>query len=125
MNRQPNPVAFISTMKNIWAVINGVDITNVGRNLYQIQFYHWRDKQKVLLGQPWHFDKFPLLLEEFDKVVKPSDLVIFKLPLWARFYDIPFRDRGNDANAKTLGNKIGEFLDAAKSSRYGMENRCG
>lgn len=38
MNRYPDPVAFISTMKGVWSVKNGVEIVNIGRNLYQIQF---------------------------------------------------------------------------------------
>lgn len=36
MNRYPDPVAFISTMKGVWSVKNGVEIVNIGRNLYQI-----------------------------------------------------------------------------------------
>ena len=115
--RVPNPNAFISTMKNEWMVKNGVEISRIGRNLFQIQFFHWQDKQRILDGQPWHFDKYPLLLEEIDQAVKPSDLNMFHLPIWARFYDLPFKGRGNNENAKVLGNKIGIFLEAAKPNR--------
>lgn len=38
--RNPNPTAFISTMKGIWTVKYGVEIVNLGRNLYQIKFFH-------------------------------------------------------------------------------------
>ena len=31
-----------------------------------------------------------------DQVVKPSDLVMFHLPIWARYYDISFKRREND-----------------------------
>ena len=79
--RSPNPNAFISTMKSVWSVKHGLEIVHIGRNFFQIQFFHWRDKQKVLGGQPWHFDKYPLLLEDMDKAVKPSDLKIFMLPI--------------------------------------------
>lgn len=37
-NRCPNPTAFISTLKNVWMVKYGVDIINIGRNLYRFQF---------------------------------------------------------------------------------------
>lgn len=50
--RVPYPGPFIATMKSIWMVKNGIDISNIGRNLFQIQFYHWRDKKKILDGQP-------------------------------------------------------------------------
>lgn len=120
-NRNPNPTAFISTMKTVWTVKYGVELVNIGRNLYQIQFFHWRDKKKILDGQPWHFDKFPLLLEEIDTTVKPSDLEIVYLPLWARFYDIPFKGRGNEANARMLGDKLGEYMEMAKGNGCSIE----
>lgn len=60
-------------------------------------------------------------MAEIDSAVKSSDLNIFHLPLWARFYDIPFKGRGNDGNAKVLGDNIGMFLEASKSPRGGIE----
>lgn len=120
-NRTPYSATFISIMKSVWSVKDGVEIVNIGRNVYQIQFFPWRDKKKILDGQPRHFDKFPLLLEEMDMAVKPSDLKIFFLPIWARFYDIPFKGRGNEENARMLGNKIGIYMGMVKSSGYNIE----
>lgn len=77
--------------------------------MFQIQFFHWRDKQRILNGQSWHFDKFPLLLEEMDKAVNPSELEMFYLPISVRFYGLPFNGRGNFENARVLENKIGIF----------------
>lgn len=120
-NRVPNLNAFIATMKGVWLLKHGVEISNIGRNLFIIQFFHWRDKQRNLDGQSWHFDKFPLLLAEIDGVVKASDLDTYHIPLWARFYDISFRGRGNMENAKMLGNKLGKFLKVTKTSRCGID----
>ncbi|CAO2822650.1 unnamed protein product [Amaranthus hypochondriacus] len=41
--------------------------------------------------------------------------------MWARFYDIPFKGRGNEENARVFGNKIGIFMEMAKSSGYSIE----
>lgn len=123
--RNPNPNAFITTMKSVWYVKHGVDIVNIGRNLYQIQFFHWKDKLKILQGQPWHFDKFPLVLAEIDKAIKPSDLEIFYLPIWVRFYDIPFKGRDNEANAMILGNSIGRFMEMERQSKIRFEKSLG
>lgn len=120
--RVPNPSAFMATMKGIWMVRHGLDISHIGKNLFLMQFFHWRDKQKILDGQPWHFDKYSLLLAELDGVVKPSDVTLFHLPVWARFYDIPFKGRGRIENAKMLGNKVGVFLEAYKSDRESFDN---
>lgn len=59
-----NPNAFMNTIKGIWALKYGLEISNIGKNMFQFQFHHWRDKQKVIEGQPWHFDHYALLLGE-------------------------------------------------------------
>lgn len=51
-DRTLNPMAFITTIKNVWVTNHGVDINMIGKNSFQFQFYHWRDKEKVLAGQP-------------------------------------------------------------------------
>lgn len=104
--RSLNPTAFMTTIKNVWVTQYDVYINMIGRNLYQFQFYHWRDKEKVLAGQPWHFDKVALLLAETDAARTPSELQIFSLPIWVRIYDIPFRGRNNESNARSLGKKL-------------------
>lgn len=111
----------MATLKTVWTVKHGVDIINIGRNIFQFQFFHWRDKQKILMGQPWHFDRYPLLLEEVEKLVRPSDLIIYKLPMWVRFYDLPLKGRSNDENARVLGNKVGEFVEMLKVEKGSME----
>lgn len=61
-----NPTAFMATIKNVWVTQHGFDVNMIGKNLYQFQFYHWRDKEKVLRGQPWHFERVAILLAEME-----------------------------------------------------------
>lgn len=56
-----------------------------------------------------------------DSVRKPSELQFFSLPIWVRLYDIPFRGRNNESNARSLGDKIGEFMEMDKFDYIGME----
>lgn len=84
-------------------------------------FYHWRDKDRVLGGQPWHFDRVALLLTDMDKAEKPSDLQFFALPIWARVYDVPFQGRSNEVNIRILGEKIGAYIDFDRTECLGME----
>lgn len=116
-----NPDAFMTTIKNVRVTQHGVDINMIGKNTFQFQFYHWKDKEKVLNGQPWQFDKVALLLAEMNDANKPSDIQFFVLPIWVRVYNVPFRGRYNINNARVLGNKIGEFIDMDKSENLGME----
>lgn len=116
-----NPTTFIATIKNVWVIQHGVDINMIGKNTFQFQFYHWKDKERVLNGQPWHFDKVALLLTEMDDAQKPSDLQFFALPMWVRVYNVPFRGRYNEDNARILGNKIGDNIAMDKTDSLGME----
>lgn len=93
----------------------------IGKNLFQFQFYHWRDKEKVIKGQPWHFDKVALLLADMDAALKPADIQFFTLPIWVKMYNILFRGRGNEANARSMGEKIGDVMKVDKSDVLGME----
>lgn len=81
----------MKTIKNVWVTQHGVDTSMIGKDLFQFQFYHWKDKEKVLSGQPWYFDKVALLLTDMDAAQKPSDLQFYALPIWVRIYNIPFR----------------------------------
>lgn len=51
-NRVLNPTTFMTTIKNVWVTQYGVDVSMIGQNMYQFQFCHWWDKEKVLKGQP-------------------------------------------------------------------------
>lgn len=60
-----NRGAFRSTLEQIWKLRCGVEIREIGKNLFKFQFFHLKDKQRVLRGAPWWFDKV-LSLGEFD-----------------------------------------------------------
>lgn len=72
-------------------------------------------------GQPWHFDHHAILLGELEEIEKPSEAVLFQLPIWVRFYDVSFKGRYNEGNAMILGNKVGDFLMHDKRKTLGME----
>lgn len=61
-------------------------------------------------NQPWHFDRYGLFLSEMEGDKAPSEVTPYFLPLWTRFYDLPFKGRCNRVNVASLGNKIGTFM---------------
>ena len=119
--RHINVNAFMATIKNIWQPKHGLDISAMGKNMFAFQFYHWRDKQRVLEGQPWHFDHHALLLEEIDESIRPSDMEIFAFPMWVRVYNLPFKGRLINANVEAIGNKIGRFVKMDASGLVGID----
>lgn len=82
----------------------------IENNMFIIQFFHWRDKEKVLNGRPWCFDQNLLILQELDSSVQPSDIVLNTSPFWVRIYNMPFDCRTVD-NVRRLAGKLGEVLE--------------
>lgn len=65
-----------------------------------------------------------ILLMDMVEAQQLSDLQFYSLRMWARIYDVPFRGRYNESNARMLGDKIGEFIEMDRSDSLGMENLC-
>lgn len=119
--RRINSNAFMETMKNVWQPKHGVDISSIGENAFVFQFHHWKDKQRVIEEQPWHFDKHALILEDIVGHIKPSDMTLCDLPMWIRVYNLPFKGRLNTANVEAIGNKVGTFIKMDSSGSMGID----
>ncbi|XP_074293731.1 uncharacterized protein LOC141620873 [Silene latifolia] len=61
-------------------------------------------------GQPWHFDKFIWCFNDPYDDGKLSDTPLFLVPIWARVYDLPVRERANGENIRRLGMQLGQFV---------------
>lgn len=105
-----NSGALQATIKQIWRVKNGVEIRLIGENLFSFQFFNWKDKERVIQGEPWWFEKKVLVLCEINGREQSSAIKPHKTPFWVQVYDVPFILRSN-AVVKHIGNTIGEFLD--------------
>lgn len=54
----------MNTIWGIWSPQKGVEISELGKNLFVFQFSVRKYKQRVLDNQSWHFDPFLLVREE-------------------------------------------------------------
>lgn len=107
-------------MKRIWNPKHGCEANCIGDKTFYFQFHHWKDKSFVMEAQPWHFDHHILILDDVRGNCKPSDIALFEVPFWVRVYDLPFKGRTNEQNARAIGNKIGTFLEMDKSDVIGI-----
>ncbi|KAL2903368.1 hypothetical protein RDABS01_002078 [Bienertia sinuspersici] len=98
-----------------------VEINNIDKNLFIFQFYQWKDKQRVLEGHPWHFNRYALILGEMEGKEKPSDISLCHLLMWVRVYNLPFKGRMNMVNVESIGKKIGTFVKMDNSGSVGID----
>ncbi|KAL2937729.1 Structural maintenance of chromosomes protein 2, partial [Bienertia sinuspersici] len=111
----------MDTMRSLWNLKHGVEARRVEDNMFSFQFFHWRDKARILEGQPWHFDRHALCLSEINDDGKLSESQLHSLPMWVRFYSLPYKGRGNEANSQTLANKVGTFMKLDKSKEIDID----
>uniref|UniRef100_A0A803LHG7 Zinc knuckle CX2CX4HX4C domain-containing protein n=1 Tax=Chenopodium quinoa TaxID=63459 RepID=A0A803LHG7_CHEQI len=100
---------------------HGVEITNIGKNMFMFQFHHWKNKYRVIEEQPWHFDRHALLLGDITDSIKPSDTQLHHLPMWIRVYNLPLKGRLNLSNVEKIGNKLGIFVKMDNAAQVGID----
>ncbi|KAJ4851082.1 hypothetical protein Tsubulata_016155 [Turnera subulata] len=86
--------------------ISDVEEISLSRSL----FYDDRDIERVLDGEPWHFDKHVLALQETVGDEQFSSINPTTTPIWVYIYDIPPRLRSVQV-VQTLAGRIGEFME--------------
>jgi hypothetical protein len=65
------------------------------------------DKERVLEGRPWSFDRQILVLYDFDGSIPPAQMHFTYSPLWIQVHDMPLICMN-----KAVGTKIGESMGA-------------
>ncbi|OMO96530.1 hypothetical protein COLO4_15219 [Corchorus olitorius] len=74
---------------NAWKLEMGLVIKEVREKLYMFQFEDKPERDRVLLTQPWHFNKVLLALQPYDGVEKPESIVFDTCPFLVRIFDLP------------------------------------
>lgn len=65
----------------------------MGRNLFTLIFIKKANRDMVLKGCPWYFNRKLIILDEMPSDQKPKDLKLLQCLLWARVYDLPVWSR--------------------------------
>ncbi|KAJ1397132.1 Zinc finger, CCHC-type [Sesbania bispinosa] len=64
-----NVRAFKNTIMNVWKPKHGMEIWEIGRNLFSFRFFNAKDRDGVLKESPWNFDRNLVVL----KVMSPDE----------------------------------------------------
>uniref|UniRef100_A0A803L2P2 CCHC-type domain-containing protein n=1 Tax=Chenopodium quinoa TaxID=63459 RepID=A0A803L2P2_CHEQI len=109
-DRGVNFEAFKRTMIQSWMMKGKVVIRSLGINLYAFQFFHWRDKERVMTGRPWCFEQNLLLLNSISGDEQPTEVSLTHSPFWIRIENLPFNCR-SDAQVRAIAANLGEVLE--------------
>lgn len=105
----------MDTMKKIWQPKHEMEACRIDENRFSFHFFHWRDKRRVLEGQPWHFDKHALCLSEIQDEGSRRSYSYNISRYGSSSITCPLRGRGSDENIRMLASKIGVCVKIDKS----------
>ena len=92
-------------MERVWRPIKGKEFKRIGDNRILFVFLHKKDYECVLVRRPWAFEKFLLVVQEYDEETRPSENTFHRTPFQIRILDFP-----RTAMAMTMGNRIRDFI---------------
>jgi hypothetical protein len=104
-DRRVNKEAFRTVLSRLWRTVGSVVFKEVQDNIWLFEFTDNDDKERVLDGRPWSYDRHILVLNEFDGCIPPSQMEFAHSPFWVQVHDMPLICMN-----RTVGTKIGESL---------------
>ena len=66
----------------IWKLKGDLDIKEVDEKVYIFSFGKWVEKERVLIQQPWSFNKALLVMKEFDGKNITNSIELSWCPFW-------------------------------------------
>jgi hypothetical protein len=104
-DKKINKGAFQNFLSQLWRTVGTVIFNEVQENVWIFEFEDVGDKERVLEGRPWSFDRQILVLYDFDGSIPPAQMKFTHSPFWIQVHDMPLICMN-----KAVGTKIGESL---------------
>lgn len=79
-----NKRAAMNTLRRVWGMHPGLQIIEVGTNLFQFKFLHDFDLNRVLRAELWCFDNQLLMLKRWHKEMTASNFKLESASLWVQ-----------------------------------------
>jgi hypothetical protein len=94
----------------IWCPMKGIEVKDLGENIFLFMFLQATRKKKAVDNGPWMFDRDLLVTEEYDAGKTFDDYKFDKIPIWVRVHKLPL-GKMDGCTGELIGNRIGEFME--------------
>ena len=102
-----NKRAAKNTLRRAWGLNDGMQILDVGTNLFQFKFTSEFDMERVLRSGPWTFDNQLLMLKQWSKGMTSRNVRLEHASLWVQIWDAPFNMMSPVVVAE-IGSRLGK-----------------
>ena len=116
-----NKRAAQNTLKKAWGLEEGVQILEVGSNLFQFKFNMEFDLERVLQGGPWTFDNQALMLRRWQRGMTASNVKFETASLWVQIWGAPF-DMVSPSVAERVGSRLGAVEEVERKLKQEAQN---
>ena len=106
-----NVEAVARTFKPLWQTKNSFSLQDVGDNMVLIEFEDQSDLERVLLGEPWSYDKYLIAFQRVGDGIAVEDLQFNRVDFWVQIHNLPILCMKKTV-VETLGKSIGEVIRA-------------
>ena len=102
--------ALKKNMRMLWKPSKGMQISEIGEDLFLVEFGDGRDKKKVMEMCPWSYEKQLILMQEFEGELVPKEIKLKWTPFWVQIFNLPLKCMTRESGYE-IGAKIGKVLE--------------
>ncbi|XVF80457.1 hypothetical protein PTKIN_Ptkin15bG0075100 [Pterospermum kingtungense] len=120
-----NKEAMIGTLKVTWKLSREAKIIVLEVNLFLFKFQDMKDKERVLNGAPWTFDKQLILFQAYKGELRLEEYVFQSTTFRIRVYELPLGLRNRSTDMR-IGQRLGclIIMDDTLEGEGHIETEC-
>ena len=84
-----NIEAIARTLKPLWHTMQDFEIQDMGNHVLLFVFKNEVDANRILLGEPWSFDKYLIVLRRYEDDSSLRKLLFATAKFWVQVHDLP------------------------------------
>ncbi|CAL1368559.1 unnamed protein product [Linum trigynum] len=108
-SKKPNLKSMKIALSKAWNLQQNFQISEVGDYLIGFQFMNKGDRDRVLLGGPWHFDNSLIIFKQADAFQQPRPEDFYTMEIWIQIYNLPAAPRTKEMIQK-IGARFGTMI---------------
>ena len=109
-----NVEAITRTFKPLWRAEKSISARDIGDNIVLFEFEEKADLERVLLLEPWSYDKYLVAFRHLEEDTEIESLAFDHAVFWVQIENLPILSQRREV-AESLGASIGEVLKSTGS----------
>ncbi len=112
--RTLNVESVARTFKPLWRTDHGFTIRDMNDNRLVFVFEDEADRERVLMGEPWAYDKHLIILQRIEEDEAIDEVQFCETAFWVQMHGLPIR-RMNNETVATIGSSLGSIVQGVES----------